>query len=368
MYLGAALILSGESTRGLRLLNEAIRVLPPGPLRGEGHYWRARHLLSRGRIDQGWWDLQLAAEEDPHLIVPASQERLEWGVRTDDPTRAAAGARVLLVTPAGADRLDSLQASVQRAAQRWGPAQAADLLAPAREGPWPPGPRERILLYRARLLVMAGDTLAAESEAGWIAAGAGEGAVEARLFLAELRGGAAADVAELAEARTVLLPVSGHARVVDLAEDLRTVELLVDWGHEDAPEALFAAAELARDRLAAPALARNLFLAYADEDPTGSWAGKALLAALALEPDPERAALLRARLRERAADPYVRALTPAPTGARRAASTPRASDAELARREARLRERLTEIVERGRAEARRRDVRLRADTTAAPGR
>jgi predicted negative regulator of RcsB-dependent stress response len=356
LYLGATLILTGESSRGLALLNDAIRTLRPGPLRGEGHYWRARLLLSRGQVDQGWWDLDRAAEEDPRLAVPASLERLSWGVLTDDPVRAATGAHALLASARGADRADSLEASVARAVRRWGAAPAAALLAPARDGPWPPGPRDRILLARARWLVEAGDTAAARSEAEWVADGTGDEALEARLFLADLRLGAARGLGDLAAARTVLLPASGHPRVAELAEDLRTVELLTGWGGA-VPGALFAAAELARDRLDAPGLARRLFLRHVDTDPEGPWTGKALLAALALEPDQDAALELRARLTARNTDPYVRAAM--------AYGRP-AAGPEVAELDDRLRARLAEVVERARAEARRRDVRLRGDTVSSP--
>lgn len=357
LYLGAALSLTGEPGRGLRLLNEAIRDLPAGPLRAEGHYWRARLLLGQGMADQGWWDLDRAAEEDPSLGVPAHLERLQWGVLRDDPVRAAEGAAALLALPQGAARVDSLGALVRRAERRWGPGPAAELLAPARGGSWPPVPRGEVLFLRARLLAEAGDTLAAESEAGWVAGGVGDAAVDARLLLARIRIRRAVEVEDLGSARTVLLPAAGQAEVRALAEEIRTVELLCEWAVET-PEAYFAAAELARDALGAPILARHLFLAYAEAAPRGPWTGKALLATLALQGPSDEDVAIRGRLARMPGDPYVRES--------RNGFSAAGGPSPLGRLERDLAARVEMLVERARAEARRRDVQLRGDTV--PGR
>src|SRR5207302_2403896 len=72
------------------------------------------------------------------------------------------------------------------------------------------------------------------------------------------------------------------------------------------PLALFAAAEIARDRLDAPLLARKLFLAYADLVPDAVWTPKALLAAFALSGEDSARATLRARLERYPGSAYVR--------------------------------------------------------------
>lgn len=350
LHLGAALVLDGESSRALDLLNDAIRQLPAGALRAEGHYWRARLFLAQGRVDQGWWDLDQASLNDPRMAGPAHLARLTWGVERDDTARAAAGARGLLTSLRGADRVDSLETAVRRAAARWGPGPAAALLAPGRMGPWPPGPKDRILLARARLLVRAGDTLAAESEAGWVAEGVGPGALEARLLVAGLRLGRATSVDELEAVRSFLLPAAGQAEVATMAEDLRAVELLVEWGRSGSAPALFAAAELARDRLEAVRLARRLFL-----EGTGvasPWRVKSALAALALDPEGEEATALRGWIVSRTGDPYRRAAVGGDSG----------RPEELEALEARLRAELEAVVARARIEARRRDLQLRGDT------
>ncbi len=52
-------------------------------------------------------------------------------------------------------------------------------------------------------------------------------------------------------------------------------------------------------------LARGFFLAYADLDPADPWVPKALLAALAMSPDPDDRDWLRGRLEAHRHSPYV---------------------------------------------------------------
>ncbi len=81
-----------------------------------------------------------------------------------------------------------------------------------------------------------------------------------------------------------------------------------------------AAAEVARDQLHAPKLARALFLEYAREQPDDLWTAKAILAALELTPvdstggsngdppEPDRADLRRRLLEDYRSSPYVQVL------------------------------------------------------------
>jgi hypothetical protein len=85
---------------------------------------------------------------------------------------------------------------------------------------------------------------------------------------------------------------------------VRTVELLAERARGEGPGlAWFAAGEISRDVLGAPALARNLFLEYGGAG--GPWAGKALLAALALTSEERERSGIRSRLDELSGDPYV---------------------------------------------------------------
>jgi hypothetical protein len=75
----------------------------------------------------------------------------------------------------------------------------------------------------------------------------------------------------------------------------------------DDPLGWFAAAEVSRNRLEAPILARGLYLAYADTDPMDPWAPKALLAALSVALDEADRSWLRGRLEAHGDSPYVQA-------------------------------------------------------------
>lgn len=303
LYLGAVLAASGDHPRAMDALNQALRELERSDLRGEGHMWRARVLLAQGQVAQGWWDLERAVEEDERLQVPGQLERLAWAILRDDPGRAEQGARALLEDATGGVWADSLSTLVRRAARTWSPRFAAALLSPARAAPWAPAPRDRLLLERIDLLLAAGDTLAAETELGWIAQGAGPGSTPARLALAAIRLGQISDPGELDRVRRVLLPVATDSQVVAELETLRTLELLVDPATAGFA-GLFAAAELAREELGAPALARTLYLRALEVEEAGPWRGKAALAALAVGPDTEELRLLRRDLL-RARDPYL---------------------------------------------------------------
>lgn len=303
LYLGATLAASGEYARAMDVLSDALRDLDRRQLRGEGHMWRARVLLAQGYVDQGWWDLERAVEEDRRLEVPAQLERVVWALARDDRRRAEQGARALLEDPDAAIWSDSLGSLVERAARRWSPAEAATLLAAARTAPWAPAPRDGMRLQRIRLLLAAGETLAAETELGWVAQGTGPGAVPARLELAAIRLGRVEEPDQLDLVRRVLLPAATDSTVVPALERLRVVELLTDPASGSFPST-FAAAEVARDELHAPRLARGLFIRAASDTAGGSWRGKAALAAMSLGSgdgalEELRLTLLRSR------DPYL---------------------------------------------------------------
>ena len=347
LYLGAAFVQSGENVRAVRLLNQTLREVSDDGERGEAHLWRARAFLAGGRTEEGWWDLERAGEADERLVVPSHLERLAWAVRRDDPARSVAAAGVLLDEPAASIWSDSLSALVDEVARLRGPGEAAALLASARTAPWAPGPRDALLLQRTGLLLEAGDTLAAETELGWVARGAGPGAVPARMTLAAVRLRRVASPDELETVRAVLLPASTDPQALALLEDLRVLELL-SAREEDAFASTFAAAEMARESLDAPILARNLFLRAAEAEAAGEWRGKAALAALSLSepPDVRRpTAALVAGLD----DPYVEA----------ARNRYLPSDT-LTLLDAALQPRLDDAASWARDEARRRDVLIRS--------
>ena len=91
-------------------------------------------------------------------------------------------------------------------------------------------------------------------------------------------------------------------------------------------------------------MARALFTAYADVAPTAVWAPKALLAAIALDPEPEEAERLRRRLEAHRGNVYLLALSGGEPG-------PRYEEAENT-----LASVLSDLLRRADEEATRRDA------------
>ena len=69
MYLGAVALATGDTT-GVRALDFALASLGRGAVRGEGHLLRARYLLGRGAVDEGWADLESAVGSDASGAQP----------------------------------------------------------------------------------------------------------------------------------------------------------------------------------------------------------------------------------------------------------------------------------------------------------
>jgi tetratricopeptide (TPR) repeat protein len=316
LYLGAVTSLAGEREQGLALLDRAMRDLPPGPLRSEGHLWRGRVLLSMGMLEAGWKDLEDAVAGHEALRVSADLERVRWGLAHSDSARAREGARGLLAQSDGAASVDSLFVLVQRAREAWGAAQAASLLLGAEDAPWPADARDGAILARAALFAEAGAPEQAIRDGERAAQGVGATAIRARIWLAGYELGRAQDVSRLDRVRSVLLPAVGSVGVLELLVGLRKVEMLVDEAQARGEAiALFAAGELARDELKAPLLAAALFQRYAEVEPASPWAGKALLAALAMLPDGPARETLRLRLEDERVGPYARVVAGQPVSA-----------------------------------------------------
>ncbi|NIN70999.1 MAG: hypothetical protein GTO46_03485 [Gemmatimonadetes bacterium] len=144
-------------------------------------------------------------------------------------------------------------------------------------------------------------------------------AVEAQIAAAQLtlaRSTSAEEVAPIRE-RLELLMRQRARRLPDVMSLWDTLVQMEYWA-ERGGLAYLLAAEVARDALGAPGLARTLLLSYAEEEPDAAWAPKALLAALELsdldsppsakelDPGPEE---LRRRLWEDyRTSPYVQAV------------------------------------------------------------
>lgn len=304
IYLAMAEARLGEETAAITRLDGALADTSISAVaRAEGRLLRGSLRLSERSAATAWVDLD-AAGVTAGVDVEAGLERLASSLRHGERARARAALEALLAAPAAGERFDTIASLLRAASSRWGPSEAAGLLARADTVRWDQPFRGRILLERAHLLREAGDTLAALEEAGGVASARGEAGAEARLLLAMWRLSVARDLGAAASVRPVLLPAEAHARVGDMLEAVGLVERLAGLGL-DAPLAWFAAAEVARDRLGSPVLARGFFLAYADIDPSSPWAPKALLAALDVSPDEPDRAWLRGRLEAHRDSPYV---------------------------------------------------------------
>jgi hypothetical protein len=272
---------------------------------------RAEARLLRGSLNlvdrsaaTAWVDLDQAGVV-PGVDIDAGLERLRLSIRHDEPERARAALAALLATRAAGESLDTIAVLLRAAAARWGPATAGDLLATAADSRWEQPARGRMRLELARLRHEAGDTAAAFEGARVVGSGRGEAGTEARLLLAGWRLRSARDLGAAASVRPVLLPAGDDPRAEALLVALDDVERYSGLGLDE-HLAWFAAAEIARDRLGAPVLARGLFLAYADIDSSAPWAPKALLAALDVSPDEEGdREWLRGRLEAHRDSPYV---------------------------------------------------------------
>lgn len=296
----------GEDAQALAWVNESLAELRSGEALAEGHLVRARVLLASGAAGAGWWDLDRVLDVDPGRRVEATVERLTWAVRLDEPVRAEeAYGRLFTFSEAG-NRADTISQLTRRAADQWGALTAASFLEPADTAAWGRSERDGMRLLRTELLHQAGEEERAVAETWAVAEGFGTGAAVARLRLVEWAVPTIRDLAGAREMRRILLPAAADPRVGETLAALDELDFFASLGL-DLPVGWFAAAEVARDRLNAPRLARGLFLAYADAEPDDPWAPKALLAALDASPDEGDRAWLRGRLAGFPQSPYVRA-------------------------------------------------------------
>lgn len=267
-WLGAALARAGADS-ALDHLDRAVATLPP---RSESaalaRYWRAHALFAVDHAADAWADLDALQGLGGRLAVDAALESADRAFDLRDSTRLAASLERLAaipVTPRSGSRLLDL---AHRAAH-------------------------------------AGDTAAATAIALRIAASnVDRTAGEARLALARWRLARIHTRAELDDIHDLLDAAHGHIDAASLAHRIDTTRRLIDRAvDERLPLALFAAAELARDDLDAPRLARSLFLDFALNHEAGVWSGKAVIAATTLGPGPDTDSAI-ARL---AKNVYVRA-------------------------------------------------------------
>ena len=303
VYLAAARARLGDADGAAAALEEALEGNVTGEALAEARLLQGSLQLAGVSSESGWSALA-AATGDPGVLIEAGLQRLLLGIQFGERSQARTALAELLAERGAGERLDTITKLLSAAGTRWGPAAAADLLVAADSSRWEQPYRGRVQLERARLLREAGDTTEARAKTTEVAAGRGEAAADARILLAGWRLAEARDLGAAASVRPLLLPASGDSRVNGLLRALDDLERHAGLGLEE-PLGWFAAAEVARDRLQAPVVARGLFLAYADFDPSGPWAPKALLAALDVSADDPDRDWLRGRLEAHRTSPYV---------------------------------------------------------------
>ena len=306
LYRGALAVSVGETARGLALLDDAIEGIDARTYRAEAHLWRARAFFQQGMVEQGWQDLDRAGEAHIRQAVPADLERVAWGFEVPDLTRIHQGIQALILMSRAQAYSDSISSLARRFADRWGPRSALVLLDNAEDARWSRDARDRLLMTRAWLAYEAGDMDRARKDARSVGSGLGERAAGARVTLARWSLTEAETVEQLAPLRTVLFPAVTSKEAQAILNAIRRVELLTEYGLDEEPIALVAAAEISRDVLAARRLSAALFQAYAAAAPDALWSGKALLASRELTTDPAQRRWLDQRIEALSGDAYVR--------------------------------------------------------------
>lgn len=307
---GAAELQLGEPETAAASLDSAASIGTSAPLTGFLHLWRARTAFTLRDSAQGWRALA-QAHGDPATGRESRIEAATRALELSDSSRLRNAFDAWLGYDRGDASVDSLLALARAATERFGAAYGAALLEPAQRSGGSLRVRNMLALERARQAGRAGELESALAESERIATTASSPiAEEARTLNARLRLGTLDDPAGLAALRSTLLPSAGHPPLRELLHAIHTVEVLRERSEDPLQRiALFAAAEVARDSLAAPALARRLFLDYAESAAGEPWIGKALLAALQLSEDGPRADSIRKRMARHPDDVYVRAVS-----------------------------------------------------------
>ena len=307
LYLGAALTARGHADSALTVLADGLAAEPPARHRAFGRLWQGRARLDTGD-EAGWTDLEAAAEPADAVGLEAALELAVRALQQPDPARFHRALGSLLGNRLAETRSDSVLTLLDAAEQRYGAASLLAAFTPAPAEAWSAEPRARVGIRRARLTAAAGDTaLAIRQLEQAVQQASGQAGGEGRLFAARWQLATLRETGGLPEVRALLLPGIPHPGVVDALRRLRLLEALLHRARDGESAGLFASAEFARDSLAAPHLARALFLAYADAAPGSTWAPKALLAALQLAEDAERGGILQ-RVQQTPGNPYVAAV------------------------------------------------------------
>lgn len=305
-YAGAAsVVLAAPAEAGMHLDSAVAQLGSGSELFGFARLWRARAHVALGDVPAAWADLDAVRARDDQDFTAVQLERIGLAIENADTTRTADAFARALLSHDVRRRLDTLNVLALSAAERFGAERVRAMLLP--QGDWSPPARDSLALIRARIADRAGDTLTANREFLDIAAhSALATASAARVAAARARLHGMTRLEQLNDVRSLLLPAISDADAQVLIRTIRLVDVLVRRSAQTGqPLALFAAAEIARDELGAPLLARQLFVTFADIGAQTPWAGKALLAAIAVEPNASAASELRSRLAALPPNPYT---------------------------------------------------------------
>ncbi|MGQ0813135.1 MAG: hypothetical protein ACT4O1_01555 [Gemmatimonadota bacterium] len=306
-YAGAAALLLAEPVTAVMHLDSALlRLGDAAPQTGFAHLWRARARVATGAVAGAWADLDAVTDPGDSEYGAVQLERIALAIGARDSLRAGAAFAALLADRNVRRRIDTLSALAIRASAQFGASAARAMLAQPR-AEWPDAPRDSLELIRARIAADAGDTLSANRELMQLAGRAtGPTAATARVLVARARLRHVQDLQQLSAIRSLLLPAIAHADAQLLIRTIPMVQVLVQRSATTGQSvAIFTAAEIARDELGAPQLARKLFVTFADIAAQSPWAAKALLAAIAIAPADPETADLRLRLAALPANPYT---------------------------------------------------------------
>lgn len=305
-YAGATETSLAAPVAALAHLDTAIAMLgTEAELSGFAHLWRARARALSGDREGAWSDLGTVTSASDPEYGAIQLERIRLAIDAHDSTQATAAFAGLLRGHDVRRQLDTIAILATHAASVFGAVAARAMLAQPGSELAPPA-RDSLALLRAQLASFSGDTLSANRELLQLASRAAvPAAAAARVLVARSRLLTVAELEGLSEVRALLLPAIAMPAAQALIRTIRLVDVLVEMSAaRGQPLALFTAGEIARDELGAPLLARKLFVTFADVAHT-PWAGKALLAAIAVAPSSQEANALRARLAELPPNPYT---------------------------------------------------------------
>jgi hypothetical protein len=311
-WLGAAEVRRGRPAEAVVHLDSALANVDAGSdIAATARLWRALARFDLGQSATAWDDLEALRLDDDDAAFQADLAAASRALQLDDSARFRIGATRLLRDADAAPLADSIATLTDAAATRWGAAWVHEVMSAVEGGAWPTAAREEQMLARAMLAARAGDTTAAINEALAVADHAAPvRAASARTLAAQLELARVDSVPGLERVRTMLLPSLADEQVRATVRAIRIAEVLIGRAIEaDQPLALFAAAEIARDELNAPRLARSLFIAYARAAPDAVWAPKSMLAAAALSSSAEAHEEVMRWLHGKKSNVYVKAMS-----------------------------------------------------------